>query len=234
MCGLLTEYCPAMISTGRLAMVSSTLGIVAATVAVIGLASPASASDAISISTGRGLWGNDGYVPTLPYGTPVPASASSKLTLPSAITFTTSGDCTVETVSVGPPTQVTITATATSGMCTVTATEGLGLSSTYELPLAMGEQTANLGKAFNPNGMLAPGKKYLMGPVGLTTEQGNPVTYGVSGKKKYCSKVVKKKKVYLVTSKTSADKSCTVTATAPTTSDDYNPLNVTNTLGVFN
>lgn len=198
------------------------------------LAGPAAAADPISISTGMGQWGNDGYVPTLPYGTPVPASAATNTTLPSVITFTTSGDCTVQTVETGPPTKVTITGTATSGICTVTATDGLGLSETYDLPLAMGEQTAKLGKAFNPNGMLAPGKKYLMGPVGLMTAQGNKVTYAVTGQKKFCSKVVKNNKVYLVTSKKSANKSCTVTAKAPTTSADYNPLNVTNILGVFN
>lgn len=97
----------------------------------------------------------------------------------------------------------------------------------------MGEQTASLGKAFDPNGMLTQGNKYLTGPVGLKTDQGNKVIYTVTGKKKFCSKVVMQMKVYLVTSKTSADKSCTVKAKAPTTSDDYNPLNVINTLGVF-
>lgn len=203
-------------------------------VSSLALAAPAAADGGVSISTGRGLWGNDGYVPTLPYGTPVPASAGSNSTLPSVITFTTSGACTVQTVDPGPPTKITVTATATSGTCTVTATDGLGGSATYELPLAMGEQTASLGKAFDPNGMLAPGKKYLMGPVGLKTDQGNKVTYAVTGKKKFCSQVTKKKKVYLVTSKKSANKSCTVTAKAPTTSADYNPLSVTNTLGVFN
>lgn len=211
------------------ATIASSIGIAAA----IALAHPAAAADAIDIRTDGAPWAQGGYVPTLTYGAAVPALATSKTTLLSVVTFITVGDCIVQTVSVGPSTQVTITGTSTSGVCTITATEGLGLSSTYELPLAMGEQPAPLGKAFNPNATFKPGKKYLMGRVGVRTDQGNPVTLGVTGRKEFCSQVSMNGKGYLVTSKQSAKKSCTATATAPTNSANYAPMDISNTVSIF-
>ena len=211
--------------------VATVTGLVLASAAL--WATPAWA-DGTSIqvsSDGRGgLWGPT-FVPALTYGNPRSVRAAANTT--DVVSFTTSGACTVSTVTLGPPTVARLTAQAPSGTCSVTASVP-GATSTYDLPMTVGVQTAALGRAFDPNLTATPGRRYLMGDADLTTDQGNPVTFTVKGARgQVCTKVRKGTKVYVRMSLTSAGRSCTVKATAPTTSPDYGVLRQQVTIGIF-